>query len=357
MGYSVHAAASPSMGRKEEVSSMGVTCHDISFERSPFSLDNIKAMKSLKELFNRTSFDLIHVHTPVASLLTRMVLRNREKEKVIYTAHGFHFYKGSSKLSWLLYFNAEKIAAKWTDGILIMNKEDYLNALRLGYKEGKVFMVHGVGVDNRLVDNPSLKIRGIKEELGISPDQKIVSFVAELNENKNHRYLLRNWKSILKRCPNTTLLILGKGNKELELKSYVEREKIENVCFLGYRNDIPYILEMSDVVTLLSKREGLPKSLMEAMIHGVPCVVTDIRGSRDLIKNNENGYVVPLDDDVSLTNAFIDILENDKLRNTMSQRAVKLVEPYLMSNVLREYEVIYRRFLENESGEKERQLS
>ncbi|MCM3788901.1 glycosyltransferase family 4 protein [Domibacillus indicus] len=357
MGYSVHAAASPSMGRKEEISDLGVSCHDISFDRSPLSLDNMRALKLLKKLFKGYSFDLVHVHTPVAALLTRMALRKRKKEKVLYTAHGFHFYEGASKLNWLLYYNAEKMSVKWTDGILVMNNEDYSNALKLGYKEDKLFMVHGVGVGSKLLTDHELNVQKIKEELNIEPHQKIISFVAELNNNKNHQYLLRNWKNILKKCPNVMLLILGKGNKESELKAYVEDEKLKNIQFLGYRNDVHFILSMSEVATLLSKREGLPKSLMEAMSQGVPCVVTDIRGSRDLIKNNENGYVVPLNNDETLINAFIKILQNDQLRDKMSKKSIELVEPYLMSNVLKEYEFIYRKFLENDSVEKERRLS
>jgi glycosyltransferase involved in cell wall biosynthesis len=347
-GFEVHAAANPDHGRKDEIEAMDVICWDIPFSRSPYQLSNLKAVKLLMNLFHQHYFDLIHVHTPVASFLVRYTAKKCKQGAILYTAHGFHFYNGAPVLNWLIYYTAEKIARRWTNGLIVMNDEDYKNGQRLGFIENEsLFFIHGVGVslDEYNVVNKDSYLR---EQLGIKKNDVVVTYIAELNNNKNHIFLLRNWKKILRYQSNVHCLIVGKGEKESELMKYVQQNNLKNIHFLGFRNDIPLILSVSDIITLLSFREGLPRCIMEAMASGKPLIVTNIRGSRDLVKHRKNGFVVDLEDDQSLTESFIKLINDKKLREQMGQASLKEIQHYNLKNVLHEMWKIYSRYVKND---------
>jgi glycosyltransferase involved in cell wall biosynthesis len=343
-GYEVHAAANPDHGRKEEIEEMGVVCWDVPFSRSPYDLANFRAIKELKKLFHTHSFDFIHVHTPVASFLVRYMAKQCKQGPVLYTAHGFHFYKGAPILNWLVYYTAEKLARRWTGGLITINKEDYENGKRLGFKENEsLFFAHGVGVSlEQYGDGQDANVR---EQLGIKKNEVVVTYIAELNDNKNHLFLLKNWKSILRHHPNVHCLIVGKGEKEEELRKYVKQNQLKNIHFLGFRRDVPAILADSDIVTLLSFREGLPRCLMEAMASKKPLVVTNIRGSRDLVHHGINGFVVDLDDDRALVDSFVRLINDKELREQMGQASFERIQPYGLDHVIAEMEEIYSRYL------------
>lgn len=341
-GYEVWAAGT---GRedKETLEKLNIKCVDIPFSRSPFSARNIESFKALKALFTTEKFDLVHVHTPVAALLTRIAFKNSQHGKIVYTAHGFHFFKGAPKKNWLIYFTAEKIAARWTDHLITINTEDYENAHKL-LPTAKISNVHGVGVEIATESLTEMEKHHFKQKLGLQHDSVVISYVAELNANKNHHFLLRNWEEIKRSNPAFQLLIIGTGEKETELKEYVVKKKLTGIHFVGYRRDVPKLLQITDIVTLLSHREGLPKSIMEAMTAGIPCVVTNTRGLRDLIKSTENGFVINHEDDKELVIAFHE-LKQKQLRVEMGHRAKQLVEPFLLDSVLEEYKKVYQELL------------
>ncbi|MDX1699040.1 MAG: glycosyltransferase, partial [Melioribacteraceae bacterium] len=185
----------------------------------------------------------------------------------------------------------------------------------------------------------------LRKELEIRENSVVISYIAELNKNKNHQFLLKNWNEIKLLSPNAILLIIGKGNYEDELKRYVLEKNINDVKFLGFRSNIHQLLELSDIVTLLSHREGLPKSIMEAMVAKLPVVVTDTRGLRDLIINNENGFVVSHEDKIGLINAFVSLINNENLRKQMGENGFEKVQKYRLENVLKEYSFIYEDLL------------
>lgn len=342
-GFEVWAAGTEDE-EKLILEELGVKCVDIPFSRSPLNFQNVKSYIALKRLFNTEMFDLIHVHTPVAALLTRAAFRKTKHGQIIYTAHGFHFFKGAPKQNWVIYYTVEKLAAKWTDHLITINEEDFNNAHKL-LSVDKISYVHGVGVEfaNECFDEHERV--ALKELLGLPIDSIVISYVAELNLNKNHQFLLRNWKKLKQQNPKLELLIIGYGEKETELKEYVKQERLFGVHFLGFRKDVPRLLQITDIVTLLSQREGLPKSIMEAMVANIPCVVTNTRGLRDLIKSNENGFVVNHEDDQALVTAFTVLAREEPLRKQMGQKAKQSVEPYLLDEVLQEYKAIYERLL------------
>ncbi|AMO84784.1 colanic acid biosynthesis glycosyltransferase WcaL [Solibacillus isronensis B3W22] len=343
IGYEVWAAAGLGREDREILELINVKCVNVPFSRNPFDFKNIKAFYALKKIFKSEQFELVHVHTPVASLITRAAFRNSKIGKMLYTVHGFHFFKGAPKLNWIIYYTAEKLAAKWTDYLITINEEDYRNAYNLLPVE-KVSLVHGVGVEILSQRIEDIEKKNLKEKLGLNSQSVVISYIAELNENKNHKFLLRNWSAIKQKNPNYELLIIGTGKKEMELKAFVEKEQLQGVHFLGYRRDVPVLLQISDIITLLSYREGLPKSIMEAMVAGIPCVVSNTRGLRDLVKPKGNGFVVNHDEHQDLVEAFT-ALNQKQLRIEMGYKSKIFIEPFLIGKVLEEYKVIYKRLL------------
>ncbi|QDQ01315.1 glycosyltransferase family 4 protein [Lysinibacillus fusiformis] len=342
-GYEVWVAGTGAADR-ERLEELQVKCVDIPFSRSPLNIQNLNAFKALKALFKTEKFELVHVHTPVAALLTRRAFKSSGYGEIIYTTHGFHFFKGAPRQNWFVYYTAEKLAAKWTDHLITINEEDYKNAHKLLSAE-KISYVHGVGVEITSEILTEDEKDNLKKQLGLSSKSVVISCIAELNANKNHQFILRNWQLLKRDCPQLELLIIGTGESENDLKDYVSKEQLSGVHFLGFRKDVPNLLQISDIVTLLSHREGLPKSIMEAMVARVPCVVTNTRGLRDLIKSNENGYVVNHEDDHALIAAFTELCQSEALRDEMGKCAKQMVKPFLLDNVLQEYIPIYKKML------------
>lgn len=343
LGYEVWAAGTGE--DKLLLEKIGVICIDVPFSRNPISFNNVVAFCNLNKLFKMIDFDVLNLNTPIAAFVTRVAHRKRFLGKIVYTAHGFHFFKGAPFLNWILYYSVEKIATKWTDCLITINQEDYENALKISLNKESVTYIHGLGVDIPNVQMPIEERSSIREELNIRKSSVIVSYIAELNKNKNHQYLLNNWNEIKVLCPNTILLIIGIGKKEKDLKRFVLKNKLKDVKFLGFRSDINKLLESTDIVTLLSHREGLPKSIMEAMVAKVPGVVTNTRGLRDLIVNNENGFVVSHKDEIGLITAFVSLINNNNLRRQMGDNGFKKVQKYKVDNVLKEYSILYEKLL------------
>jgi len=346
IGAEVYAIANnEDQEQKKSLESMGIICLEVPFERNPIKLDNIRAYNELRKIKKSIHFDLIHTHTPVVSFLVRLAYRRNKNTKVIYTSHGFHFYKGAAKLNWLIFFSIEKLAVKWTDHIITINKEDFNNAKKLGFKEQSISYLHGVGVDRVNVPVPNFRKQQLINEFSIKENEIIITCVAELNHNKNQMFLLENWKLIKEQCSEAKLLIVGTGSEAENYKRYVDSRSLEDIVFLGFRDDVMDILHISHIITLLSKREGLGKCILEGMIVGLPCVVTNTRGPRDLVIDGINGYIVNLDDRQKLVERFVNLIKNEHLRSELGFESSKKVREYLLENVIEEYKDLYQKIL------------
>ena len=285
-GWEVHVAAKNDFIDEPCVIPNCDQYFDINFVRSPFSKQNIVAYKHLRQIIQENKYDIIHCHTPVAGVLTRLAARNSKDTTVIYTAHGFHFYKGASLLNWLIYYPVERFCAKFTDKLITINQEDYTRAKSWSLcSNGEVYYVPGVGVNIEKIHSIFVNKEQKKNELGIPNDVKVLLSVGELNENKNHEIIIK----ILSKLDNKDFiyLICGKG----ELKEYLQNLAKElgigdKVKLLGYRTDVLEICKIADLFIFPSQREGLPVSLIEALASGVPCVASDVRGNRDLLSSD-----------------------------------------------------------------------
>ncbi|VUC67803.1 glycosyltransferase family 4 protein [Macrococcoides caseolyticum] len=341
-GYKVYLLANDDYGKhKSLLLKEGFECIDIQNSRKPFSLKNFNNFLKIRKTLRSHDFKIVHVHTPIISFLTRIATFNINIDKIIYTAHGFHFYEGASEKNWLIYFTLEKIASKFTDIMVTINKEDYKNAKKYFSKDCNVVYIEGVGINTHHKKKSEEEIAEICKSLNVSKNDFVISYIAELNNNKNQLFLLKNWKEIKRLIPNAKLLLIGEGANKQKYLEYILDNNLNDISLLGFRKDIEDILQITDIVSLLSHREGLPKSIMEAMSFGIPCVVSNTRGLRDLISNYENGFVVDHLDDSNLIESFTKLYNNSILYNNFKLNALERIESYSYDSVMKKYKNIY----------------
>lgn len=304
-GYEVHCACSIDKPVDKELQRRGVKIFEVPFSRNPLGIGNIKAFIKLEELQRINDYDIVHVHTPIAAIYGRLLKLNFPSLRIIYTAHGYHFLKGGSKLGWILYYPIEKIMAKFTDVTININKEDY-EITKEKLKHKKCYLLNGVGLDlDKYKKLSSKEIQEKRKEFGIKDKDFVVLMIAEINKNKNHIQLINAMDILKDKYPNIKVLCIGDGTlKESLEKQIILRNLQNNIFMLGYRLDVNKLINISDIGILLSRREGLPRNIMEFMACGRKVIATDIRGCRDLICDETIGTLVNVDDYESTAKAI-----------------------------------------------------
>lgn len=304
-GYEVHCACSIDKPVDKELQRRGVKIFEVPFSRNPLGIRNIKAFIKLEELQRINDYDIVHVHTPIAAIYGRLLKLNFPSLRIIYTAHGYHFLKGGSKLGWIIYYPIEKIMAKFTDVTININKEDY-EITKEKLKHKKCYLLNGVGLDlDKYKKLSSKEIQEKRKEFGIKDKDFVVLMIAEINKNKNHIQLINAMDILKYKYPNIKVLCIGDGTlKESLEKQIILRNLQNNIFMLGYRLDVNKLINISDIGILLSRREGLPRNIMEFMACGRKVIATDIRGCRDLICDETIGTLVNVDDYESTAKAI-----------------------------------------------------
>ncbi len=328
---------------KADLQKKNISLKEVKLNRNPLSKQNYIAYKEIKRLIESHSFDIIHCHTPVAAMVARLAAFkvNKNNLKVIYTAHGFHFYNGAPLKNWLLYYPVERWLARYTDVLITINKEDYSRAENF-FKAKKIEYVPGVGIEiNRFretVVNKSEKRR----ELGIPEDAFVVLSVGELNNNKNHETIIKS----ISKLDNSNIyyLICGQGSIDDYLKQLSRKLGQENqIKLLGYRSDIAEICKVADIFAFPSKREGLGLAALEAMASGLPIVTSNVHGIVDYSIDNVTGFTCNPTDIEGFAASIEKLLRNDELRISIGEYNKKAVEKYDANNYMAELERIYRR--------------
>lgn len=290
---------------------LNLGCHVYSLDcsRKLIEKGNINAIKQLKQICREKEYDYVHCHTPIAAFCTRLACRKIDS-KVIYTAHGFHFYQGAPFKNWVLFYPAELVCSLWTDILITINKEDYYIAQKMYAKETKY--IPGVGIDVNKFANIKIDVSNKRKEIGVDNDAYMLFSVGELNANKNHEIVIRALAKIGNKKIN--YVIAGEGNLEKYLLNLSKELGIsEQIHLIGYRNDIEEILKVADVFIHPSFREGLPVSVMEAMASGLPCIVSNIRGNQDLIDLEGGAFINPFDEE-TVIKEISNILDSDLKR-------------------------------------------
>ena len=312
------------------------------FERSPFKTGNLEAYRQLKKLLDSGKYDIVHCHTPMGSVITRLAATGARKHgtKVIYTAHGFHFYKGAPVLNWLVYYPIEKILAHRTDMLITMNDEDYAHGKKFPAK--RVEKVHGVGLDlNKFVKATPEEKEKIRKTLKLGVDDIFAISVAQLIKRKNHIVLIRAVAEL--QNPNFHLFICGDGVQENELKMEAKKLGIrQQVHFLGFRQDVYKLCSSADLFLFASLQEGLPVAIMEAMACRLPIIASRIRGNIDLIDEGKGGYLVDATDVQGFVKAIQMAISDKEKLSKMEEYNYSKIQDYGEEAVLKEMSALYQ---------------
>jgi len=312
--------------------------------RDPFNVKNIWAYIQLRRIVLLNNYDIIHCHTPTGSVLGRLVAKST-KAKVIYTAHGFHFYRGAPLINWVLYYPIEKYLIKYTDTLVTINDEDYDMAKKYFSSCKNICKINGVGVDlgkfkpcDRITKNELRKNMGYKET------DFIILYVAEFIPRKNHELFINSIKKLKKQIRQLKIIFAGSGLMFDKYKNVIEDMQLsDTVNFLGYRSDIDILCNIADVGVSTSKQEGLPVGVVEYFFSGLPVVCSKIRGHIDVIIDKKNGFLFDLEEPNQMNDAIIRLHEDKSLRKTIVQNNLDLREKYSLGNAVVKMGDIYKR--------------
>ena len=351
-GWRVDGLANGATGSQELARSFD-RLFDIAWSRNPAAPSNlIGGVSRVRALVRDGGYDIVHVHTPVAAFVTRLALRQDRVRsggpKVIYTAHGFHFYEGQRALPHAVYRTMERMAARWTDYLVTINAEDFSAARALGtIAPNRVRLIDGIGVDPAPYSAGAVsaeQIAAVRRELDLPGDAFVVLMIAEFGAVKRHAHLLE----ALSRVQDERVIVVfaGDGPLESEIRAQVaSRGLTDRVRFAGYRRDLPVLLAAADALTLVSKREGLPRSVLEAMAAGKPVIGTTTRGITDAV-GEDAGWLVAKDDPAALAEAFASAATHpDECAQRGAAGRARVAERFSLETIIHAYEELYREAL------------
>lgn len=340
-GYAVDVACNCKVGNSisdervqdliKRLSEKGVSVIDVPIPREITNVKGIiKSLKQVKKMCDENHYNLLHCHSPIGSVVARLAAKNARKHgtKVIYTAHGFHFYKGAPKINWLIFYPIEKFCSRFTDVLITINKEDY-NFAKKHMKAKTIEYIPGVGVDTKKFKLNNFNKSAKKKELGLNENDIMILSVGELNQNKNHEVVIKAIGKL--NNPNIHYFIAGQGDKKQYLIELAENLKV-NLHLLGYRTDIIELLNVADIFAFPSFREGLSVALMEAMSAGLPCIVSEIRGNVDLI-DISGGVLCQPDDVVAFSEGIKNLSYNEK-RDTLGKHNVDIMKFFDVNKIM-----------------------
>ena len=346
-GWQVDVAANNDF---EDPADCVIPCCDhhyvLPFERSPFKKENLLAYRQLKELLDREHYDIIHCHTPMGGVIARLAAgsaRNRGT-KVIYTAHGFHFYRGAPWVNWLLYYPVERLLSRRTDLLLTINAEDHRRART--FHAGRTELVNGVGIDlSRFAEATAEQRAQVRRELGLQEGDTFAITVGTVIPRKNQAVLVRAVRELCD--PNFHLFLAGDGPLEPELKRLAEELEVEKqVHLLGFRRDVYRLSSAADLFLFSSRQEGLSVSVMEAMACGLPIAASRIRGNTDLIDPGEGGFLVDPDDAQGFADAIRQLLAQPETRERMKRHNLNKIQAYSLQAVTEQMARLYESMMD-----------
>lgn len=326
---------------------------NVDWSRNPLDPRNlIVAVPRIQSIVLEGNYDLVHVHTPVAAFVTRYAinrLKIKHKPQVIYTAHGFHFHSQGNPFTNAIFLTLEKLAGKWTDYLITINREDEAAAHRNRFlPPSRIFYTPGIGLDLAEYDPNKVseaEIQAFRQELGLQLSDSLLLCIAEFTPNKRHRDQLLALKQLNR--PDIHLVLAGDGTTLQATKTLVQELDLQKqVHFLGYRQDIPVIICASFAILLTSQREGLPRSIMEAFCAGIPAIGSKIRGIRDLLDEN-CGILVEMGDIDALAIAIATMVDDNQARMAMGKNCRQKIVKYDVNEIIKLYEAIYTKALVN----------
>lgn len=323
-----------------------VSFYNAEIYRNPFSIKEMRrAYKNACKEISSADYLAIHCNTPIGGMVGRLAGKKHKVKKIVYTAHGFHFYKGAPLFNRTVLKWAEQIMAHWTDAIITMNAEDYEAAKKFRLKKGgKVYFVHGVGITLSDFVGVGDKRNEKRAELNLNDDDIALVSAGDLILRKDYATAIR--AIALADNENLHYFICGVGPERENLEELAKELGVENqIHFLGFRSDVKELMAASDIFLFTTLQEGMPRSMMEAMATGLPCVASAIRGNVDLIENGENGYVCAAKDVEAFSKAISKLAQSKELREEISKKNLEKIKGYDVSVVEKEIKAIYEEVL------------
>jgi len=362
-GYEVYICCTPGKESKK-IEQAGHTFKYVHIDRKVNPLSNFKSIVALYKVIKRGNYDIVHVHTPSASVLGRIAARLARVPIIVYTAHGFYFHENMSKFEYKFFTTLEKILGRYfTDYIFVQSEEDYKTAKQLKIiGESKIVCIsNGVDLEKFNIENVQIDTASFKTALGIPPEGKVIIFIGRLVKEKGILDLLDAFVKLAKDYNDISLLIVGdvapneRDNRTKEkIKNILEDKNVGGrIIITGYREDIPELLKISDIFVLPSYREGLPRSIIEAMAMSKPVVTYNIRGCREEVVDDETGILVPPGDIESLATAILKLYKNSELREKMGKNGRRRAEELYDERKVIEKELLILKKLLNKAKDVE----
>lgn len=323
---------------------------DLPCDRNPFHGGLKTSVKMLRQIIRDNKYDVVHCNTVTGSMVARIAAKSFRKQgiKVFYTNHGLHFFKGASLRRWICGFPMEKLLARVTDVLITINKADFEMAKKYLGACKNIEKIHGIGVDLSRFRNCKFSFENraeYRKRFEIPEEAFVLTYVAELNENKNQKALIKVFDIVRKAIPSSKLLLVGPDHTSGKLQELVSECGLdEKVIFTGWREDIPELLNISDIYVASSKSEGLGLNLIEAMACNIPVVAFKNRGHCEIINHGKNGFLVEQEDYEKMAEYVIQLYENKELRRRVTDQAQKDISKYEVQNVLNELCFIYEKY-------------
>lgn len=347
LGYEFHLAGNWGYETEEDrivdEKKYGIRIFQVDFIRCPYDMRNFKAYRQIVNIMKNGQYDIVHCNTPIGGIIGRLAAHRCNIPNVIYQAHGFHFYKGAPLINRTVYKGAERILAHLTDILITINQEDFKAAKKFKLRgKGKVYYVPGVGIRTSDYRSVNLNRNEFKKSIGLNNDDITCISMGDLIPRKNYTTAI---KAIAK-CNNKNLhyLICGKGPELKKLKQLAENNGIEKqIHFLGFRSDIKELLNISDIYLFTTLQEGMPRSMMEAMASGLPCIASKIRGNVDLLEDNKGGFLLSPNDVHGFSKKIIFLANDPEMRAKMGQANQERIKQFDVCNVKREIQAIYEK--------------
>lgn len=292
----------------------------VNISRNYNLFSHIISIYRLYKLFNNEKFDVLHVHTPIAALIGRLAGRLAGIKVVIYTAHGFFFHDDMSNIKRNFFIFLEKFASQFHHLLFIQSSEDFRFAIKLNLARKNCILEIGNGINPNLFNPLSRKEKyNFKRVLKIPNNSQVIGIIGRLVKEKGYIEFISAILTIFAEYKNLHVIIVGPILKKESGQPVVkELKKLKNIMrgqlhMLGYREDIRSILGIMDIFCLPSYREGLPRSIIEAMMLGIPVIATNVRGSRELVEHNKTGLLIKPKNSNELILAIRKLLSDNRL--------------------------------------------
>lgn len=335
-GIEVHVAARNNLAEKNGLQLRHCDrYYDLPFQRSPKDPRNVEAGRQLKALLAKEHYDVILCNTPMGGIVTRLVSQASRKQgaRVVYMAHGFHFYKGAPKKNWMVFYPIEKTMAKLCDLVITITEEDY--ALAKEKFPCEVSRIHGVGVrTDRYHPVSAEEALAMRQKESLSETDFAILCTGELNKNKDQKTLIAAAALLRDKIPNLKILLAGNGPTEGELRAQIASEHLEDtVKLLGYRTDLETVVPAMNLIVSCSHREGLPLNILEAMLCRKAVVATVNRGHKELVEDGKTGFLLQPGDALTMAQRIYDLYSDPSMAETMGNGGFGKAQAYTVDAV------------------------